>query len=239
MGTPKKISVITCTNRPGGLELINIALKRQTHKMFEWIVIAPKGYDIGDANVDILLEDPPKEEGDYWSLYKAYNKAIAAASGDYILSVQDFTFFDPDAMRKLYFNAKDNRLITGFGHKYDKVYPERGAVIWEDIRASDSRSLIKCPFHWIEFNFALFPKQAIYDIGGFDEYLDKFSGMCGYDIVDRLDMVGGYEFMIDHDLETYSIEHGRPPMWEESNGIHGEYQKRREKYLDNPVLFYL
>ena len=239
MGTPVKLSIITPTNRPDSLALVDIALQRQTSKDFEWITIAPKGYDYGSIKPDITLDDPVKNVGDYWSLFKAYNKAIEAANGEYILSVQDFTFFDSDTVKKLLFNMKPYRLITGVGHKYEKVYPEKGPIIWTDPRVDGSNDLKECPASWIEFNLGCFPKQAVYDIGGFDEYLDAFAGMCGLDVVDRLKIKGGYEFMIDQSMHSYSTDHGRPPQWEERGSIHGPYFKRKEEYYINPVLDYL
>lgn len=39
--------------------------------------------------------------------------------------------------------------------------------------------------------------------------------MDGISIVDRLNLIGGYEFKLDQTNKSYSLEHGRLPDWEE------------------------
>jgi hypothetical protein len=63
--------------------------------------------------------------------------------------------------------------------------------------------------------------------------------MDGYSVVDRLNLLGGYDFKIDQTIKSFSLEHGRPLMWEKKNAIHGPYNKRRQVYLNDPKLKYL
>jgi len=218
------ISVITPTNRDKkALELVDKALKQQSFRDFEWIVIRPE-------KIPSYL---------CWSLNRDYNKAIRKAKGDLIVSWQDYTYAKPDTLEKFYFHFKNEpkTLVSAVGNKYsdDSFLVE----MWKDPRIEEGKTYYEVPFHYIEFNLCSVPKKAFYDVGGFDEELDKWYGMDGYSVVDRLNMIGGYKFKIDNTIRTYSLEHDRPPNWEEKNAIHGAYQERRKFYLVNPKLNYL
>lgn len=224
-----RISVITPSVRPEGLEIVNTALKRQTFKDFEWLI----GSEF-DPKLGTWVKDNFK--GGVWTLNRIYNKLIKQAKGDLIVSLQDFTLIDPDALERLWrhYEANPGIVVSGVGGKYDKVYPQLGKLLWEDPRKTTGYTT----FNNIEFNFCAVPKQAFIDVGGFDEELDFLGyGMDGFSVVDRLDIIG-YKFFLDTDIKSYSLEHDRAEDWEEKNLIHGGYQKHRESY-SQPVLNYL
>lgn len=220
------ISVITPTVRGReAIRLVEKALDRQSFQDFEWIVAEPQG------------KKPPEL---CWTLNRDYNRAIKRAKGDLIVSWQDYTFANPDTLEKFWFHftQEPKTLVTAVGNKYanDKWIVET----WRDPRMrSDQGTYYPCYFNDIEFNLCSVPKQAFYDIGGFDEELDKYFGMDGYSVVDRLNLLRGYEFKIDQTIRSYSLEHSRPDKWEELNALHGPYDTRREAYLANPKLDYL
>lgn len=244
------ISVITPSIRPEGLDLVRKALGRQTFREFEWILVAPLELEdpinkvIGKElfrlpSFEYVIE-PPKEQGDVWALNKAYNKAIRVAKGDLLVSWQDYTFADPDALEKFWFHfQKDPRVfVSGVGGKYkDDTW---NVKTWADPRErNDQGPFYPCYFSDIEWNFCAVPKQAIYDVGGFDESLDSYFGMDGYSVNDRANMIGGWDFWLDQTNKSYSIHHDRPKKWEEMNAIHGPYGIKRLEYLKNPKLSYL
>lgn len=241
------ITVITPTVRPDGLKPVEMALKRQTDKDFEWIVIAPQHINIsGYKRIDQLLSDPPKTEKLTWTLNRAYNKAVKKASGDLIISWQDYTFADPDAIEKwrYHFEMEPKTLVTGVGHKYQQVYPYPMLRSWVDPRISDEwGTYYGCGFMDVEWNFAGIPRDAIYAVGGFDEELDALGyGMDAYSVNERLNDLGGWDFKIDQTLKSYSLEHGRPEDWEQKNLVHGGYESRKQdlKFRSKwPVLEYL
>jgi len=221
-----KISVITPTARgKEAIELVERALKRQTFRDFEWIV-----------------QKKAKKQlpGDVWSLNKDYNKAIRKANGELIVSWQDWTFADPDALEKFWRHyEKDNKVIvSGVGNKYkDDTWM---AQTWQDPRQNNKYgSYYGCYFMDIEWNFAALPRKALYAVGGFDEWLDQYYGMDGYSVNDRLNMVGGWDFRLDQTNKSYSLEHGRPKRWDEKNAMGEVYLQRRKEYLISPVLPYL
>lgn len=219
------ISVITCSVRPEGLKLVEKALDRQTLQDFEWIVQGREGAIPNDC---------------VWTLNRDYNHAIKRAKGDLIISWQDYTYANPDTLEKFlfHFETEPKTLVTAVGNKYqDDTWT---IETWRDPRIrADEGSYYPCYFNDIEWNLCSVPKSALYAVGGFDEDLDHWYGMDGYSVVDRLNMLGGYDFKIDQTIRSYSLEHGRPDKWEDLNAIHGPYEKRRLAYVDNPVLKFL
>jgi hypothetical protein len=197
----------------------------------EWIVGAPRKPPSLPYAYS-WVEDPPREDGDYWVLNKLYNRMIAKASGELLISVQDFTSFEPEGLLKfwLHYRANPKAVVSGVGHKYaDPSFTRR---IWEDPRVRpELPSIYRCPFAFIEGNYLAVAKAAVLDVGGFDEALDRFAGMDWYSVLDRLDLRGGYDFMISQINVSYSVNHERYPDWEARNALHGPYQQRRKVYL--------
>ena len=220
-----KITVITPSVRPEGVELVEKALKRQTFKDFEWIVQGRDG-DVPDGCV--------------WTLNRDYNTAIRKAQGELIVSWQDWTYAKPDTLERFWthYLLEPKTLVSAVGNKYtDDTWTVK---TWQDPRERDDQgTFYPCYFNDIEWNLCSVPKQALYATGGFDEELDRFYGMDGYSVLDRLNLVGGWDFKLDQAIKSYSLEHGRPQDWEAKNAIHGPYEQRRQSYLAKPVLDYL
>ena len=232
-----KISVLTPSVRENALEIVKTALKRQTED-FEWIIGSPF-----KPNIDIphkWVKDPGKNEGDYWSIYKTYNAMLREAKGDLIVTWQDATHTPPDTLERFLFHFKNEpkTIIGAVGNKYsDKTWRVK---TWQDPRERDDQgSFYQCFFNDIELNLASFSKQAFYDVGGFDEYLDKYSSLCGLDVLARLNEIGGWDFKLDQTIKSFSTEHGRLPEWEEHSPFHGVWQKRLDYYKEHPVLSWL
>lgn len=236
------ISVITPTIRPEGLHLVEKSLKRQTHTDFEWIVIAPQEISVkGFKRIDVLLSDPPKTGNMVWTLNRAYNKAIRASHGDLIVSWQDFTSTEPEALERLqiHFDYDSQTIVSGVGDKFEK--DDWIDKVWVDPRRK-TQTYRRCDFRQIEWNFCSVPKRALYEIGGFDEKLDELGyGMDGYSVNERLND-SGWGFALDETLETKSVAHGRVKDWDEKNLISGGYERRKNE-LHNlgtwPVVEYL
>lgn len=220
-----KITVITPSVRPEGIPIVEKALKRQTFKSFEHIIQGAEA---------------KKEPGDYWTIYKDYNLAVKKAKGDLIVSIQDYTSFNPDALQKFWthYELDNKKIVSGVGDKYtDDTFTVK---TWQDPRKrSDQGTFYPCYFNDIELNMAALPRQAIYDVGGFDERLDQYSSLCGLDVLDRINMIGGYDFYLDQSNESFSLEHGRLPGWEENLPFDGPYEERQKQYIEDPKLPYL
>lgn len=218
------LSVITPTSRgKEAVELVEKALSRQTYQDFEWIV----------------EEKSSHRKGMVWNLNYDYNKAIKKSKGDLIISWQDWTYAKPDTLEKFafHFTQEPKTLVTAVGNKYsDETWL---VTTWQDPRKrSDQGTFYPCYFNDIEFNLCSIPRQALYDVGGFDESLDAGYGMDGYSVVDRINLLGGYDFKIDQTIESFSLEHERPKDWEELNWIH-RYVPIHDQYLKKPKLSFL
>lgn len=237
--TKPYISVITPTVRLEGLKLIEKALRRQTLKDFEWIIVSPEKPE----NLSISfkwVKEPEKAAGDVWTLNKAYNKAISQSCGTLIVSWQDFTSADPETLERFFFHHKlePHVLVGAVGNKYtDETFTVQ---TWQDPRQrQDQGTYYPCFFQDIEWNLCAVPKLALESVGGFDENLDKHYGMDGYSVNERIALVGGFDFKLDQSINSYSLEHGRVKDWEEKNALHGPYQERKKDYLKTPKLAYL
>lgn len=218
------ISVLTPSVRPEGLALVEKALKRQTFRDFEFLVDT----------------ETTKNPGDYWGIYKAYNRLVKKAKGDLVVSWQDWTYSDPETLEKFQFHHEQEpkTIVTGVGNKYQD--DSWTVTTWQDPRIrTDQGTYYPCYFNDIELNLASFPKEAFYAVGGFDEDLDKWSSLCGLDVLARLNMIGGYDFKLDQTVRSYSLEHGRLPQWEEHSPFHGVWQDKLKEYQKQPVLNYL
>lgn len=229
------ISIITPTIRPEGLEIVKKGLDRSIIPYEEWLIGSSFEPKYGKWVKDDFT-------GGIWTLNRCLNKLIKEAKGDLIVSIQDYTFFAPDALDKFnfYYKQDSRNIISGIGDKYEEVYPERGKKVWVDPRRDVYEKFSECPFHYIEGNFCAIPKQAFIDIGGFDESMDFIGfGLDFYSLLDRLDIQGKYKFYIDQTNESYSLTHGRVKDWDERNIDAQTYKGLREKYVINPVLSYL
>ncbi len=238
---------MTPTVRREGIPLVYRALKNQEFTDFEWIIVSPKGLLNRDDYKDlpsVVLVDEPRVGAAYWALNRAYNAAIRKAKGDLIISWQDYTFAKYDCLGRFWSHFQDepNILVTAIGNKYESVYPEVGAMVWSDPRErKDQGTYYLCNFDDIEWNLCSCPKDAILSVGGFDEELDRLGfGMDGFSVNERLSMLGEYDFKIDQTIKSYSVPHDRLDNWEKHNNIHGNYQKRKDFYIENgPKLKYI
>ncbi len=231
-----KISIISPTIRLEGLEIVEKGLKRQSIGYDEWLV--------GSA-IKPLISEPKwvkcSFKGGYWDLNRSMNLLIKESVGDLIVSVQDYTFINPEALEKFafYYERNPKSIISGIGDKYDEVYPVVGGRNWIDPRRTKG-GFREVEFNMIEGNFCAFPKQAFIDVGGFDESLDfKGFGLDFYSLLDRIDIMGGYKFYLDETNESFSLNHGRVSNWDKDNISAEMYTEIRKEYLKNPILNYL
>lgn len=220
-----KITVICPSIREGGTKLVEKALKRQTFRDFEFI---HQG------------RSREKKEGEYWTLYSDMNFAVKKAQGELIISWQDFTYLKPDALERFWQHYQDNKksLVSAVGNKYSDE--DFLVQTWTDPRErSDQGSFYECNWNDIEWNACSVPKAAIYAVGGWDEELNKYSSLCGLDILARLQLMGGWKFYLDQTIKSYSTEHGRLPNWEENSPFKGAWEQKLKEYTKNWKLDYL
>lgn len=192
-----KISVITPSIRPEGLKVVQESLANQTLQDFEWLTeigIPRKGCDLNQS----------------------FNRMIRRAKGELIVFYQDYIKIENDGLEKFwdaYLENKKDFITAPVGKTSD----------WKDI-VWDWRKNPEGKVDWLrwEIDWACAPKSALFEIGGFDEELDKFWSFDNVNVGLRAQMAG-YTFRnlrtnqavaFDHD------KHEKHPFRERYNPAH-------------------
>lgn len=243
--TPK-VSIITPSIRKEGLDLIRESLLQQTFTDWEWIVCSP--FEVEDA---IWVKDTFNTG--FWGLNRAYNALFEKATGDIIISWQDWIWLPPDALQKMVDAVESTGgVVSGVGDQYQRLNEDTGkpeVKIWSDPRKNlNHGSFYECNTDDIEWNFAGFPRKAVFDVGGMDEHLD-FLGYGG-DQLQTMERIYefGYKTFIDQTNESFTLRHDRSNFggqenWDKNHVIlNGIYEKRKNELRSLgqwPVVPYL
>jgi glycosyltransferase involved in cell wall biosynthesis len=125
-------------------------------------------------------------------LNAAYNRMLKRAKGDIIVSVQDNIALEPQALEKIA-SARQ-----GFW-----TYQLTNVADW---RKGEMRKMSE--YDW-EIDFGSAPRQALFDIGGFDETLDE--GRWGFDNVNVgfRAFLAGHEIWVDPSIMATGVDHER------------------------------
>lgn len=230
------ITIVTPSVRKENLEIIEKCLRRQTYKDFEWLVCSPE--DLGYGK---YIKEPPKNEGDYYGLNKAYNQGFKKARGELIISLQDGIWFSPDMLERFWnhYLADPKACVGAIGHQYaDVVNGKPEGIVWQDPRARiDLGTFYEIMPNDLEFTVCSFPKQAVMDAGGIDEEYDKYAAISEKELAVRMNGLG-YKQYLDQSIEYRAIKHPRlNDQWEEryQEGCK-VYQKHLREIFDGKRL---
>ena len=235
-----KISVITPSVREEGLQIVRDSLSRQTFRDFEHIVISPfdpNGEKVSWDQEATWVKDPGKKEGDMYSLNASWNEGFKNANGELIISFVDMTWAPPDALENFWTHYENNSkaLVGGIGHQYAEVQNGKPEIlVWQDPRAQTQYGSF-----WeinpidLEFCLTSVPKQAIYDIGGWDEKWDQFAALSEKEACLRMDKLG-YKFFLDSSIEYRALQHPRLTKdWEERYKLGCDYMAKCLREINN------
>lgn len=165
-------------------------LKAQTFKDFEWLV---------DINVT----------GEH-DLNAAFNKLIKRAKGELIVFLEDYTRILPDGLER-FWKAYQDHPNTLFTAPLGKVDEWNGPVRW-DWRAmkqnKDQTDYTECRWQTCELDWGAIPKAILYDIGGFDEELDKHWSCDNVNVGCRANLKG-YHFKCVFTNPAVAIDHDK------------------------------
>ena len=180
-----RISVITPTIR-GQDALIPVieSLKKQTFKDFEWIP------EFGNPNVS--------------DLNAAFNRLIRQSRGELIVFLEDFTKIQPNGLSKFWeAYQKEPKFYTA---------PVGKTKDWKNVEW-DWRTSEVAQMDWRmwEIDWACAPKKALYDIGGFDEDLDRGWGFDNVSVGYRA-YLKGYKFECLKDNPAIAYVHEVAPL---------------------------
>ena len=179
-----KISVITPTIRPAGLEITQKSLRLQTFKDFEWLV---------ELNCTGIHD-----------LNKAYNRALRRAKGELVVSLQDYLYVGPEYLQKAW-DAYQEYPDTFFTFPVGKVdnlnYLPPAQWDWRAHQHTPGMTS-DC---W-EIDSAAAPLEALKEIGGFDEALDGTWSSDNVNVGCRAE-IAGYKFKNIWDNPAIAYDH--------------------------------
>jgi len=215
-----KITVITPTIRPEGIDIVRRALEEQEFTDFDWLICSP--FDPKTWGTWI----PDTFKGGVWTLNRAYNALLRRCDSELIVSWQDFTYANKDTLDRFWahYQYEPKMLVSALGNKYeDKTWQK---VNWVDLRKGGM-----CNPNYVEWNLCSCPLKGLQEIGGFDEEADfLYFGLDGFQVNYRLEETG-HTFYCDSKIESFSLGHGRVEDWDKKNGMgsgRGEpYQKHK------------
>lgn len=184
-----KISVLTPTIRPFGLEMIRQSLMQQTFTDFEWLVEV--GLDKHDLNA-------------------AYNRMLRRAKGELVVSLQDCIKVGPDYLQKWWdiYHVYPNTFMTApVGKVKDwRDQDEKPVWDWRAARMNDTDLIRDCNWDCWEIDNGAAPLKALKAIGGFDEALDGHWS-CDNVNVGKRALLAGYTFKCLFDNPGIAWDH--------------------------------
>jgi len=177
------ISILTPTIRPQGLEIVQKCLAEQTFQDFEWLVevgIPERGHD----------------------LCKALNRMLKRAKYDFIVMLQDYISILPDGLERFLKVADEKKFITGAMG----ITPNWKTIKW-DWRAY-KQGFQEIQYYEWEEDWAIAPKKAFFEVGGYDEEYDNYWAMGNVNIAFRA-MKLGYTFWVLPDNKAIQWQHDK------------------------------
>ena len=176
-----KISVLSVSIRPAGLEVVQKSLVEQSFTDFEWLC-------------ELGLGVKP-------DLNKAMNKMLRRVKGDLVVFLQDYIKIPPNGLEKFWswYQAHSKTLFTApVGKTLDW-----SSVVW-DWRANGTWRIIE-PAAW-EIDWAAAPLKAFYDVGGFDEDFDRGWSWENANLAMRAQKAG-YKFIVMTENKAVAYDH--------------------------------
>lgn len=201
-----KITIVSPSNRTGGLNIVGMCLKNQTMQDFEWLICSPKK-EPQPISYNHFLE-PEKKKGTFYSLNAAWNKLINQAKGELVVFIVDYTEFPPNALEILWKHYVDTptSCVSGIGYQFN----DKNELVWKDPRFQPKELFPIMPID-MELRLASIPRRAIQAVGGFDEEYDKVVANSEKEMCYRI-LTLGYIFVIDQRI-TYKFykheDHGK------------------------------
>ncbi len=174
-----KITVITPSIRPAGLEITRECLKNQTFQDFEWLV------ELGVS----------KEH----DLNKAFNKMLKRAQGELVVFLQDFIKVPPTYLENFwdaYQQFPDTFFTAPVGKVQNLDYTGDAKWDWRAWQKKETgdEDFIEGRWDCWEIDSGAAPLAALKAIGGFDEELDKFWSCDNVNVGCRAELAG-YKFL--------------------------------------------
>jgi len=198
-----RISVLTPTIRgKKGLQRPKDSLDKQTFTDFEWLI----------------EEHDPKDPPDF---NQAMNRMLRKAQGELIVFLQDYIRIPEDGLQRFWSAYKiDSKAF--FTAPVGQTSNDK-EITW-DWRKNRKE---ECNFMEWEIDWGAAPKAALFEIGGFDEMLDKYWGFDNVNVGLR-GVNAGYKVKCIYGNKAVALDH--------NNFIDHPYQKIRNPDFHNERL---
>lgn len=176
-----RLSILTPSIRPEGLKVVQECLQQQTFTDFEWFVeigLPAKGNDLNAA----------------------YNRMLRRATGELVVSYQDWIQIPDDGLQKFWEAYQENKR-TFF------TAPVGKTTDWKKV-VYDWRESPDAAMDWQrwEIDWGAAPLAALKEIGGFDESLDAYWSFDNVNVGLRASLAG-YEFKNLHENKAIAYDH--------------------------------
>ena len=186
-----KISVVTPTIRgQAALQPNKESLFTQNFPIEEWEWIVEEG------------------DGKTHDLNAAFNRMLKKAKGELVVFMEDWTKATPEGLRKFWeaYQSSPNTFWTAPLGKVDDIALSPGTQIDWDWRAhADVKEM---PYNDWEIDWGCAPRQALLDVGGFDEELDKYWAFDNVSVAYRA-YLKGYKFGNLFDNPAIAYNHNK------------------------------
>ena len=205
-----KITVATPSIRPEGLKVVQESLERQTFKDFEWCVelgIPGRGHDLNAA----------------------YNRILRRAKGELFVSLQDWTKILDDGLERFWTAYQENPK-TFFTAPHGKTLDWK-AQDWDWRAYADAKPDWKC---W-EIDWGCAPTQALKEIGGFDEELDKYWSCDNVNVGFRANLAG-YNFANLHTNPAVGLHHNKLSTHPFAHKFNPDFNNERMRLIEQGKL---
>lgn len=209
-----KVSLLYVTNRPGGMDILKGNLDRQTFRDFEVIMVDGRARDM--AMLTVFLNGVGPHFRQFCEprpgVWGAHNEGLRHCAGELVVFLQDYIWIRADGIAR-FVAAQETRpgFYTGIGNVgegpervqdgeltiwRDFYYGPPERVRWEDPRLGGWQGEIVevTPDLW-ENNWACAPRDALIDLGGFDEGFESGWGWAEKDLAARAQMLGHKLYM--------------------------------------------
>ncbi len=247
-----KLTVYTPTIRKGFWNIMANNLSKQTYKNFEWIIVDdyPKNrskvaeeYAKKYSLNIVYLRGKERAVQRTYGLCNANNTALAHATGEVMVFLQDFILIPLDGLEQIAtLYRKNPDALQGLPDVYvePKIKPDSSKEDWfdgnTDVVGKFIRQNVRLTNEGLrettnpmdyEQNYGAIPVKIAKELGGWYEFFDEGLGWDNTEIAWRA-MKRGYRILIDETNVAICIDH-----WKTLEGT-PEHGLERERRLNDP-----
>lgn len=141
-------------------------------------------------------------------LNASFNRLIKRSKGELIVFYEDYTRIMPDGLERFWQAYKDHpdTLFTAPLGKVD-AWGDQPRWDWRAMKQSeDQGDYTECRWQTCELDWGAIPRKVLYDIGGFDEELDKHWSCDNVNVGCRANLKG-YKFKCVFTNPAVALDH--------------------------------